>query len=94
MFTTAYQTGATWNDSFWANKTFDVLLIKARSELDPNKRGAMYSEMQNIVADDGGVAVLMFYNYVNAHDASVTCCPMASNWDADGMKVTKRWWFA
>ena len=94
MFTTAYQTGAAWNDSFWSNKTFDELLIKARSELDSNKRGAMYSEMQNIVADDGGAAVLMFYNYVNAHDASVTYGPMASNWDVDGMKVTKRWWFA
>ena len=24
-----------------------------------------------MVADDGGVAVLMFYNYVNAHDGKV-----------------------
>lgn len=94
MFTTAYQTGAAWNDSFWSNKSFDDLLLKARSELDSAKRAAMYAEMQNIVADDGGVVVLMFYNYVNAHDPSVAYGTLASNWDVDGMKVTKRWWFA
>jgi peptide/nickel transport system substrate-binding protein len=94
MFTTAYQTGAAWNDSFWSNAAFDKLLIAARSELDPAKRGPMYEEMQNLVADDGGVAVLMFYNYVNAHDGKVAHGDVAANWDVDGLKVTKRWWFA
>jgi peptide/nickel transport system substrate-binding protein len=93
MFTTAYQTGAAWNDSFWSNAKFDKLLVEARSELDPAKRGPMYDEMQNIVADDGGVAVLMFYNYVNAHDGKVQHGPIAANWDVDGLKVTRRWWF-
>jgi peptide/nickel transport system substrate-binding protein len=94
MFTTAYQTGAAWNDSFWSNKRFDELLVQARSELDAAKRTAMYAEMQNIVADEGGVLVLMFYNYVNAHDAKVEHGPIAANWDVDGLKVTKRWWFS
>jgi peptide/nickel transport system substrate-binding protein len=53
----------------------------------------MYDEMQNLVADDGGVAVLMFYNYVNAHDGKVQHGPIAANWDVDGLKVTRRWWF-
>ncbi len=94
MFTTAYQTGAAWNDSFWSNATFDKLLLAARSELDPAKRGPMYEEMQNIVADDGGVVVLMFYNFVNAHDNKVQHGTVASNFDVDGLKVTRRWWFA
>ena len=54
----------------------------------------MYDEMQNIVADDGGVAVLMFYNFVNAHDSKVAHDTVAADWDVDGCKVTKRWWFA
>ncbi len=67
MFTTAYATGAAWNEAFWSNAKFDELLAAARSELDQAKRATMYAEMQEIVADDSGTMVLMFYNYVNAH---------------------------
>jgi peptide/nickel transport system substrate-binding protein len=28
MFTTAYQTRAAWNDSFWSNAKFDKLLVE------------------------------------------------------------------
>jgi peptide/nickel transport system substrate-binding protein len=41
MFTTAYQTRAAWNDSFWSNAKFDKLLVEARSELDPAKRATI-----------------------------------------------------
>ncbi len=34
MFTTAYATGAAWNDTFWSNDRFDELLVAARAELD------------------------------------------------------------
>ncbi|MBL8708600.1 MAG: ABC transporter substrate-binding protein [Rhodospirillaceae bacterium] len=95
MFTTAYASGAAWNDSFWSNARFDELLAAARSELDQVKRAAMYAEMQELVADDGGVMVLMFYNYVNAHSKAVGRPDLiAPNWDIDGMKITQRWWFA
>lgn len=95
MLSTAYATGAAWNDSFWSNARFDELLVQARSELDQTKRAAMYAEMQELIADDGGVMVLMFYNYVNAH-AKTLGRPdvIAPNWDVDGLKVTQRWWFA
>ena len=95
MFSTAYAADASWNDSFWKNDHFNELLLKARSETDQAKRAAMYAEMQEIVSDDGGVVVLMFYNYVNAHAKSVAHPDViAPNWDVDGMKITKRWWFA
>ena len=95
MFTTAYAADAAWNDTFWKNERFNELLISARSETDQMKRAAAYAEMQEIVAEDGGVVVLMFYNYVGAH-ASTLAHPdvIAPNWDVDGMKITKRWWFA
>ena len=40
-----------------------------------------------------GSSVLMFNNYVNAHDGKVQHGPLAANYDVDGLKVTKRWWF-
>ena len=46
MFSTAYKTGVSWNDSFWSNARFDELLLQARAELDESKRRAMYYEMQ------------------------------------------------
>lgn len=95
MFTTAYAADAAWNDSFWKNDRFNELLVYARSETDQKKRADAYAEMQDIVAEDGGVVVLMFYNYVGAHSKSVAHPEViAPNWDVDGMKITKRWWFA
>lgn len=95
MFSTAYTTGAAWNDTFWSNGRFDELLVQARSELDQTKRAAQYAEMQELVSDDGGAMVLMFYNYVNAHGNNVGRPEViAPNWDVDGLKVTNRWWFA
>ncbi|MGE0004234.1 MAG: ABC transporter substrate-binding protein [Parvibaculaceae bacterium] len=94
MLTTFYQSGAAWNDTFWSNKKFDGLLVKARAELDSAKRSQLYAELQNILADDGGVIVLMFYNYVNIHDKKLAHGQVATNWDVDGLKLPKRWWFA
>jgi peptide/nickel transport system substrate-binding protein len=95
MFTTAYAAGAAWNDTSWKNDRFNELLVAARAELDTAKRTAMYGEMQDIVADDGGVLVLMFYNYMNACAKTVAHGDVvAPNWDVDGMKITQRWWFA
>ena len=95
MFSTAYAADAAWNDSFWKNDQFNKLLVAGRSELDQAKRGEIYGEMQDIVAEDGGVAVLMFYNYMNACAKTVAHPDViAPNWDVDGMKITQRWWFA
>jgi peptide/nickel transport system substrate-binding protein len=94
LFTTAYTTGAAWNESFWSNKRFDELLSAARSELDQAKRKAMYAEMQDLVAEDGGAIVLMFNNFVNAHAKNVAHPDVIGpNFDVDGGKVTQRWWF-
>ncbi|MGH6939426.1 ABC transporter substrate-binding protein [Hypericibacter sp.] len=95
MFTTAYAEGAAWNETFWKNARFNELLGTARSELDQAKRADMYREMQQIVHDDGGAMVLMFYNYVGAHAKNVAHPDkLARNWDVDGLKITQRWWFA
>ena len=39
MFTTAYQTGAAWNDSFWSNAQFDKLLLGRPLRTRPGQAG-------------------------------------------------------
>ena len=95
MFSTAYQSGVAWNDTYWANERFDGLLLEARSELDEAKRRDMYVEMQQICRDDGGVVVSMFANYVFAVSTAIAHDEqMGGNWDLDGQKCVERWWFA
>lgn len=95
MFSTAYASGASWNDSYWEHERFNKLLTEARSELDDAKRREMYVEMQSIVRDEGSVIVPMYANYVMAlSNAVATPEKVASNWTMDGFKAVERWWFA
>jgi len=95
MFTTAYKTGASWNDSFWSNARFDELLVQARSELDQDKRRDMYQEMQRLVSFEGSVIIPMYNNYVMAlSKALATPEKVSSNWNLDGFRCVERWWFA
>jgi peptide/nickel transport system substrate-binding protein len=94
MFSTAYASGASWNDSFWEHERFNQLLVEARAELDEAKRREMYVEMQRIVSDEGGVVVPLFNNYVVGMNEKVQHDGMAGNWDMDGNKGLERWWFA
>ncbi|SPH18009.1 Heme-binding protein A [Defluviimonas aquaemixtae] len=95
MFSTAYASGAPWNESFWENERFNELLAAARSELDEDKRREMYYEMQAILSNEGGTVVPMYASYVMAmtdkvaHDEQV-----AANWTLDGFRALERWWFA
>jgi peptide/nickel transport system permease protein len=64
MFTTAYATGAAWNESFWDQPRFNELLVAARSEVDEDTRRGMYHEMQQIVSFEGSTIIPMYNNYV------------------------------
>jgi len=94
MFTTVYATGAAWNETHYANPKFQSLLLAARSETDDKKRAGMYAEMQQLLHDDGGVIVLVFNNYVEANSTKLAHNAIAPNWEADGLKIAERWWFA
>ena len=94
MFSTAYSDGAKWNDTFWSHEKFNKLLLEARAELNEEKRGEMYFEMQRILSDEGGVVVPLFNNYVFAVSTKIQHGEMQGNWDLDGGKFMERWWFA
>jgi len=94
MFTTAYTSGAAWNESFWSNGRFDELLVAARSELDETKRRDMYHEMQQLVSFEGSTIIPMYNNYVMAvSDAVGTPELISKNWNLDGFRSVERWWF-
>ncbi|MGI9335814.1 MAG: ABC transporter substrate-binding protein [Gammaproteobacteria bacterium] len=95
MFSPAYEAGVAWNDTVWEHEKFNKLLKEARAELDVDKRRTMYSEMQQIVRDEGGTIVPMFASYVFATSAKLGHSQtLASNWDLDGERWMERWWFA
>ncbi len=92
MFSTAYADDSHWNESAWTYPKFNDLLKSARAEMDDAKRAEKYTEMQQILHDDGGALVLMFDNYVSAHSAKVSHGDLNSNADHDGGKIFERWW--
>jgi peptide/nickel transport system substrate-binding protein len=93
MFSTAYEAGVPWNDTYWENERFNELLVKARAELDPKKRQEMYTEMQRLVRDDGGTVVPLFNNYIMGLSTKIGHDQMANNWSLDGFRAVERWWF-
>ena len=94
MFTTALEANGAWNDTHWANPRFNELLVAARAETDEAKRQAMYAEMQQLLHDDGGQLVLMFYNFVGAINTAVAHGELNSDQDSDGGYMVERWWMA
>lgn len=94
MFTTAYAADAPWNDTRWRNERFNDLLVAARTELDEDRRRAMYWEMQEIVKDDGGAIIPMYAQHVFAHRNTVAHGPLSANRSVDGWKSMERWWRA
>ena len=94
MMSVVYAKGATWNETHWDNPHFNEVLVAARSELDEKKRATMYAELQQLVHDDCGQMVLFFNNYVEACSKKLAHDQIAANWECDGLKIAKRWWFA
>jgi peptide/nickel transport system substrate-binding protein len=95
MFTTAYASGAAWNESFWENARFNELLVAARSEVNEDNRRAMYHEMQQLVSFEGSTIIPMYTNYVmGVAKAVATPERLSSNWNFDGFRCVERWWMA
>lgn len=95
MFSLAFKSGVDWNESFWSNDRFDALLVEARAELNQDKRREMYFEMQDLVANKGGVAIPMFASYIFATAATVGHPEtFGTNLDMDSSKFMERWWRA
>lgn len=71
LFTQFFKSDAAWNESGWKNAKFDQLLVAARSETDEVKRKQMYGDMQEIVANEGGIGIPAFISLLDANDAKL-----------------------
>ena len=95
MFSSAYEDGVPWNDSQWGtedSERFQELLVTARAELDSDKRREMYTEMQMILRDDGGVIIPMFANWVQAVSNKLSVPGTVGNlWGMDNARMAERW---
>ncbi|MEM1101271.1 MAG: ABC transporter substrate-binding protein, partial [Pseudomonadota bacterium] len=95
MFSTAYETGVPWNDTQWENARFQELLLDGRAELDSSRREAIYTEMQQIMSEEGGTVVPMYANYVDAHSSKLANSGTIGNlWQMDSSRIAERWWMA
>ena len=93
MFTQGYSAESNWNESYWQNERFNLLLKAARGELDEAKRRDMYYEMQAITRDDCGSVIHLFANHITAFRDNVRHPEkVAGNWEFDGYKLIERWW--
>ena len=89
------QAGKPWNDSYWGHERFNMLLAEARTERDDARRRELYYEMQVIVRDEGGVAVPMYANWIDAKSKKLAHGPNLGNvWALDSARIMERWWFA
>ncbi len=93
MFSVAYSAGAPWNDTNWNNEHFNKLLVEAKAELDEDKRGKIYGEMQEICRNDGGTVVPAFNQMVEASSSKLAHGPISGHMALDGMRIGERWWF-
>ena len=95
MLSTAYSSGAAWNESAFEHERFNELLVLARAELDEAKRRDMYFEMQKILNEEGSSVIPMFANYVFATgpDIDTNGDNFSTHWDKDGHRWMERWSF-
>jgi peptide/nickel transport system substrate-binding protein len=57
---------APWNDTFWNNARMGELLKLSLAETDPDKRHALYCEMQTLIHNEGGMVIPAFTNVTDA----------------------------
>ena len=93
MFSTAYLSTSSWNENHQNIPAFDELLYQGRAETDPEKRAAIYAEMQQMVHDEGGQIVLVWNTMLAASSNKLGHGEIAGNWEVDGLRLAEKWWF-
>ena len=94
MLSLAFSAKSAWNETHWNNEQFEKLLVAGRAELDETKRKEMYSDMQRLISDEGGLIAPVFANTIDVISDKVgTPEVIASNYASDGYRSAERWWF-
>ena len=69
----AYMSDSPWNDTVIDIPRVDELVVKARGELDEEKRNAMYREVQQLISMEGGTIISAFGSDVAAVNDRSAC---------------------
>ena len=75
MLAIQFAPGAAWNDTYWNNERFGELLKLSLKELDPDKRHAMYCEMQTLIHEEGGMVIPAHVNILDGVASNVFGIP-------------------
>jgi peptide/nickel transport system substrate-binding protein len=93
MYSTAYYSGADWNDTRFFNDHFDEMLLDARAELDETRRADLYREMAHLVRDEGGLILPMFNDFIDARTTDVHGWVTDPNHETSNLSAAIRVWF-
>lgn len=93
-YTTSFVSTAEWNDTRFKREDFDALIVTARSELDQDKRKALYRDAALMVRDEGGIILPVFNDYLNASTKSVMGFVDDIGNDTSNGYVASRVWLA
>ena len=75
ILTFAYHSQGYFNESGWSTAELDGWIEAARAETDPTKRKAIYTDIQQLIAQDGGVLIPYFSPQFMALRNSVQAIP-------------------
>ncbi len=92
MYSTAYISGADWNDTRFFNEKFDQLVLSARAELDQAKRAELYREAALLVRDEGGLILPMFNDFLDARREEVKGWVKDPNHETSNLRAAIRVW--
>lgn len=86
----AYHSTSNGNEGYWADPKLDRWIEQARSEPDPEKRQALYSRAQELIKEEGAVAIPVFRPIMSAVSTRVkNFFPHPAGWlDLRGVQVT------
>lgn len=92
IFTAFYAANAANNDTHWNNDRFEKLLVEGRMTIDPDKRRAIYGEMQHILNEDGGLIAPIFANHIIGLGSRIAKPEsLSGNWEMDNWRAVERW---
>lgn len=71
QLTPFFSTGGSFNEYAYSNPRLDDTLVKARGELDREKRKGLYQRAQQILSEEGPVVIPYFLNSTSAYRTQV-----------------------
>lgn len=93
QFSTFYAAEAPYNSMKWKDPHFNELMVQGRAEKDPERRAAIYKEMQELIHEQGGLVNILFFSLISAHSKKLNHGKVAVDRGEDGGRICERWWF-